>query len=24
MVRLLLDHARVDRRPVRTEAADDV
>lgn len=24
MVRLLLDHGRVDRRPVRTEAADDV
>ena len=24
MVRLLLDHGHVDRRPVRTEAADDV
>ena len=24
MVRLLLDHGRVDRCPVRTEAADDV
>ena len=24
IVRLLLDHCRVDHRPVRTEAADDV
>jgi hypothetical protein len=24
MVRLLLDHGRVDHRPIRTEAIDDV
>jgi hypothetical protein len=24
MVRLLVDHSRVDHRPIRTEAVDDV